>query len=292
MTRIAVLGASTEAVQIGCEFALGGCTVQLLGAQEPVAAQAVEEALRLASTRGLAGPAELERARSLIAPGADAEGRIALIVEALPESVDQKAAAIASAADAHPEALVATTSEAVGATEIGQAAGVAERMLAARYGSPPMLVAIVELAAARDTPPRLLDRVAQLLSAIGKRPVVLRREVPGMISGQLELALLRECRRLVEEGVADAAQVDLIAAERLARVWAAIGPLGSAALHAPDSLERLAEASGQDRADATALGELVASRTDLRELGDRREAALVGNTGPLLRPGTAPVNGR
>ena len=292
MTRIAVLGASTEAVQIGCEFALGGCAVQLLGAQEPVAAQAVEEALRLASSRGLAGPAELERARSLIAPGTEAEGRIALIVEALPESVDQKAAAIASVAEPHPEALVATTGEAVGATEIGQAAGVGERMLAARYGSPPMLVQIVELAPARDTPPRLVDRVAQLLSAVGKRPVVLRREVPGMISGQLELALLRECRRLVDEGVADAALIDAVATERLARVWAAIGPLGSAALHAPGSLERLAEASGQDRGDATAIGELAAGRTDLRDLGERREAALVGNTAVLPRPVTVPVNGR
>jgi len=292
MTRIAVIGGSVEAVQIGCEFALGGCAVQLLGAEEPVAAQAVEEALRLASARGLAGPPELERARALIAPAAEAEGRIALVVEALPESVDQKAAAIATCAAPHPEALVATTSEAIGPTEIGQAAGVPERMLAARYGSPPMLVGIVELAAARDTPARLVDRVAQLLRAIGKQPVVLRREVPGMISGRLELALLRECRRLIDEGAADGEQVDAVAAQRLAPVWAAIGPLGSAALRAPGSLERLAEASGEDRAAAVELGAIVAPGADLRALAERRDEALArvdGNTGRFERPPSASV---
>lgn len=273
MTRVAVIGTSIDAIQIGCEFALGGCAVQLLGPEGPAAGQAIEESLRLASSRRMAGPAELERARSLIAPAAQTDGRVALIVEALGDAAEEKARAIAAQASGHPEAIVVTTSESVSATEIGEAAGVGERMLGARFGAPPMLCAIVELSPARDTPARLADRAAQLLSAIGKRPVILRRELPGMISGALELALLRECRSLIERGVADAEQIDAVARERLARVWAAVGPLGAASLRAPGSLERLAVAAGDDPADAAALSALVEDRGDARELAARRDAA-------------------
>jgi len=55
MTRVAVLGAGTVAAQVGCEYALGGCSVLWAG-EEPGAEQRVEEALRLAASSGLAGP--------------------------------------------------------------------------------------------------------------------------------------------------------------------------------------------------------------------------------------------
>ncbi|HXD56106.1 MAG TPA: 3-hydroxyacyl-CoA dehydrogenase NAD-binding domain-containing protein [Solirubrobacteraceae bacterium] len=274
VTRIALLGDGPDAAQIGCEFALGGCAVQLVGFGE-LAGRHVEDSLRLASLRGLAGPPDLERARSLIAPAAEAEGRLTLIVEALSGPVEGRASVIAPVAALHPEALVVTTGEVAGPTEFGERAGTGERTLAARYGSPPMLVGVVELLAARDTPARLADRVAQLLRAIGKHPVTLRREVPGMISGQLELALLRACRRLVEDGVADAEQIDRVAAEGVARGWAAIGPLGAAALRPADALARLAGASGVDRTEAQAIERLLGDRRgEEAELRRRRDETL------------------
>ncbi len=105
-------------------------------------------------------------------------------------------------------------------TELGEAAAVGERMLSTRYGDPPLLCPVVELLAARDTPRRLLDRVSQLLRALGKRPVALRREVPGLVSGRLELALLRETSWLLERGAIDAEDLDELVRDSLARRWA------------------------------------------------------------------------
>jgi 3-hydroxybutyryl-CoA dehydrogenase len=257
LTRIAVLGDGTDAAQLSGEFALGGCSVVWLNGGPERSAQLVEEALRLAAGYGLAGPAELERARALIGHAeevAGVDGRLTLIVEALPEEIETKAAGIGPLAAAHPEALVATTSEAVSVTAVGEAAGVGERTVAMRYGTPPMLNPLVELLAARDTPPRLLDRVSQLLRAIGKRPVAVRREVPGMLSGRLEVAMLRECRWLLENGVAGAEEIDEVVRDGLARGWAVAGPLQSAALRGA-SLALIAEAIGEDPAATEPLAE-------------------------------------
>ncbi|HEX9482750.1 MAG TPA: 3-hydroxyacyl-CoA dehydrogenase NAD-binding domain-containing protein [Solirubrobacteraceae bacterium] len=256
MTRIAILGEGAQAAQIAAEFALGGCSVEWLSAEAERSQLLAEESLRMAAVHGLAGPADLERARALLGEGhpeTGADGRLALIVEALPEELDAKAEGIARLAAAHPEALVATTSEALSVTAIGEAAGVGERMLAARYGRPPLLTPLVELLAARDTPPRLLDRVSQLLRAIGKRPVVLRREVPGMLAGRLEVAIARECMWLLESGVADAEVIDEVVRDGLARVWTTAGPLQAAALDGGSSLAMVAASIGADPASGASL---------------------------------------
>jgi 3-hydroxyacyl-CoA dehydrogenase len=281
VTRIAVLGEGAPAAQLGGEFALGGCTVVWLSTERERSQQLLEEALRLAAGHGLAGPADLERARALVAhadPSAGAEGRLTLIVETLPEQLQSKAQAIAPLAADHPEALIASTSEAISVTAIGEQAGVSERMIATRYGDPPMLSPLVELLAARDTPPRLLDRVSQLLRAIGKRPVILRREVPGMLAGRLEVAILRECLWLLESGVADAEVIDAVVRDGLARGWTVAGPLHLAGLRG-GAPALVAEAIGEDPAARMPLERLAGNGADgeaLAKLRERRDEALAG----------------
>ena len=277
MTRIAVLGAGQRAAQIGCEFALGGCSVVWPAAGEASAASMTEDALRLAAAHGLAGPADVERARAL-ASDATAEGRVALILEAGTGNLDldEKAKALGALAAEHPEALVATASGGVPITELGEAAGVGERIVALRYGEPPLLQPVVEMLAARDTPPRLLDRISQLLRAIGKRPVTLRRELAGTIAERVEVAVLRECLWLLERGVADSSQIDEIVRDGLARTWAVSGPLQAASLEDLGELARVAAAIGHDPAAEMSLDELAATRpTDEEEAArGRRDAAL------------------
>jgi 3-hydroxyacyl-CoA dehydrogenase len=243
VTRIALLGSSETGVQIGCEYALGGCSVVWVAADEDANRRRVEQTLRRAAQLGLAGPAELEHARALMIHGEEASGgeRLTLIVEALAEDLGLKADAIAPLAARHPEALVATAGSAISLSELATAAEVGERMFATVYGSPPMLTPLVEIAAARDTPPRLLDRVSQLLRAIGKRPVALQREVPGMISRRLELALLRECMALLEAGVASSETLDEVLRDGLARRWRLEGPLQAVRRQGAEAVQEPAE---------------------------------------------------
>lgn len=268
MTRVAVLGTGPAAAQVGCEYALGGCSV-LWSGEGSGADQRVEQALRFAAIYGLAGPPELERARSLMARGdatISSVERLTLIVDAQSAPLEQRAAAIADIAGRHPEALVATMAL-VAPTDLGEAAEVGERMLAMRYGDPPLLSPVVELLAARDTPRRLLDRIAQLLRALGKQPVALRREVRGLVSGRLELALLREAAWLLERGAVEAEDLDALVRDSLARRWALAGPVESGAI---DAREELAGLTG-DETDARALASLSALAA---EIPPERAAAL------------------
>jgi 3-hydroxyacyl-CoA dehydrogenase len=247
VTRVAVLGTGPIAAQIGCEYALGGCSV-LWSGEEEGADQRVEEALRFAAANGLADPPDLERARSLMArgdPTISSVERLTLIVDAQSVPLGRRAAAIAEISGRHPEALVVSAALIPGPTELGEAAGVGERMLTTRYGEPPLLCPVVEVLAARDTPRRLLDRVSRLLRALGKRPVALRREVPGLVSGRLELALLREVSWLLERGAVDAEDLDELVRDSLARRWALAGPVEAGAIGSREELAALAGLAGE-----------------------------------------------
>jgi 3-hydroxybutyryl-CoA dehydrogenase len=284
MTRIAVLGAGPLAAQIGCEYALGGCSVLWSDDDEagPASAAAVEDALRVAATAGLAGPAELERARSLMSrgdPTISSAERLTVILDAQHLPLEQRASSIAEIAARHPEALVASATPVASVTALGEAAGVPDRMLATRYGDPPLLSPVVELLAARDTPQRLVERVSQLLRALGKHPLLLRREVPGLVAGRLELALLREAAWLIERGVIDADTLDELVRDSLARRWALVGPVASAALSSPEELIELAHAVGTEQpggAAANGLASLTGSADQERlpVLRERRDDGL------------------
>ncbi|MHB8531087.1 MAG: 3-hydroxyacyl-CoA dehydrogenase NAD-binding domain-containing protein [Solirubrobacteraceae bacterium] len=243
-----VLGVGDAGAQIACDFALGGCSVVWFDELQQAAAERLEQTLRMVGRQGLAGPAELERARAMLTPqargweGAGSGGRVTLVLEALPEEAGLKADSLYHLARLHPEALVATTSTTVGVTSLGEAAGAAERMLCLGYGPAPLLTPTVELIAAATTPPRLVQRVSQLLRAIGKRPVVLAREAPGLVGERLRLALLRESLSLVARGVATPEQVDEIVRELLARGWRHGGPFAEAALEQTGTIEAAAAA--------------------------------------------------
>jgi 3-hydroxyacyl-CoA dehydrogenase len=280
VTRVAVLGVGRAGAQIATDYALGGCSVVWIDDHPEEAMQRIEQALRLLAHHGLAGPAEIERARALLSRRdgpVGSEGRLTLIVESLPERLEVKAELLGELGRHHPEALLASSGALVSPTVLGEAAGAGERMLCAHYTGPPLVTSLVELLAARDTPPRLLQRLVQLLTAIGKHPVVLGREAPGLLGERLRLALLRECLSLVRRGVATHEQVDRAVREGLAREWRLAGPLEEAAIAGPEAVARAARAVFPSLAGEDAVEGLVAQlpeQEDAEPARERVEAAL------------------
>ena len=65
----------------------------------------------------------------------------------------------------------------------------------------------------------------ELLTSLGKQPLLVKREAPGFVVNRLQMALLREALWLVENGVASAEDVDKAISAGLGRRWATTGVL-------------------------------------------------------------------
>jgi 3-hydroxyacyl-CoA dehydrogenase len=70
----------------------------------------------------------------------------------------------------------------------------------------------------------VVGRAAEFYRALGRRPVILRREMPGHIANRLASALYREAVFLVEQGVASVADIDAALCNGPGLRWAVMGP--------------------------------------------------------------------
>lgn len=242
--RVAIVGAGLMGAQIGCEYALGGHAVLWIARDREAAAGRVQRALELALAYGLveAAAAEAARARMRYQEAREGpEGELDVIVESLPENLELKAAVLGELCGRHPAAILATNTSSIAITALSEAVGAAERTVGTHYWNPPLLMPLVELVAAERTPLELRERVAGMLRGIGKRPVILEHEVPGLLWNRLQLAVLRESLWLVEHGVASPQAIDEVMRDGLARRWRLTGPFETVGLGGASTFDAIAE---------------------------------------------------
>ena len=267
--------------QIACEYALGGHAVVLLGRDARRAAQAAEAAFELAEQAGLqsvAACAEARRRLMVLTDPHEVGSPPGIVVESVPEDLELKAAVLRPLAGLWPEATLATNTSSLSITALGAAVGAPSRLLGTHYWNPPLLMPLVEVVRGPDTSEQLAARTIETLRRLGKRPVLVRRDVPGFIWNRLQFALLREALWLLEHGVAGAEEIDEVVRDGLARRWRLTGPfetaeLGGLATFARISANLFGELS--TAVDAPALARLEPRDPDtLASIKARRDAAL------------------
>lgn len=231
--RVTIVGAGLMGAQIGCEYALGGHDVVLCARDAGAARDRAEAALALVEREGLRDPAAVAAARRRIFASADtaeAAANADVLVESLPEDLSLKATVLRRALEAAPRAIVATNTSSLSISALGDAVAAPERTVGTHYLNPPLLMPMVEVIAGRGTSDETLAFARETLAALGKLPVVVRRDVPGFVWNRLQFALVRELAWLAENDVATPEDLDLVVREGLARRWRRVGPLRAIAL--------------------------------------------------------------
>lgn len=133
---------------------------------------------------------------------------VQLLFEGVPEVMDAKAEALAYACAALPEsAIVASTSSTFLSTALAAMVSGPQRFLNAHWLNPAHLIPLVELSPHPGTEPAVTQRVQELLKQIGKA-TVLCGPSPGYIVPRLQVVLMNEAARMVEQGVATAEDID------------------------------------------------------------------------------------
>jgi carnitine 3-dehydrogenase len=120
-------------------------------------------------------------------------------------------------------AILASSSSGLLIGELHQVLTHPEKCLIAHPWNPPHLLPLVELVPGKNTSPHTVTRTYELMSTIGKIPVIVQKEVPGHIANRLQAAVWREAIDLVDRGVCSVEDVDkaLVAGPGLR--WAFMG---------------------------------------------------------------------
>jgi 3-hydroxybutyryl-CoA dehydrogenase len=157
---------------------------------------------------------------------ADAARGAAFVFEAAPEKLALKQRIFADLeALVAADTILASNSSAIPSTEIGRHLTHRARVLGAHFWNPPHLVPLVEVIQNAYTSDEVIGRTMALLAEAGRKPVHVRRDIPGFIGNRLQHALKREAIALLAAGVADAEAIDTVVKTGFGARMAVLGPL-------------------------------------------------------------------
>lgn len=137
--------------------------------------------------------------------------------------MEAKAEALAFACAAlADDAIVASTSSSFLSTALAAMVTNPSRFLNAHWLNPAHLIPLVEVSPHPGTDPAVTQRLQDRLARIGKTPVLCGPS-PGYIVPRLQVVLMNEAARMIEEGVATAADIDLATRYGFGIRYAAMG---------------------------------------------------------------------
>jgi 3-hydroxybutyryl-CoA dehydrogenase len=210
--RVGVLGGGRMGAGIAHAFVLAGAEVTVVERDEAAADAAsarLRGSLQNAVDRGSTGRpiAELETAFTTAIDAAAFAG-CRLVVEAVPEDRALKAEALGSVESViDAGAALATNTSSISIDDLAAGLSRPERFLGLHFFNPVPPSTLVEVVIGTATAPELVDDARSWVEALGKTAIVVR-DAPGFASSRLGVALALEAIRMVEEGVASAADID------------------------------------------------------------------------------------
>jgi ketoreductase RED1 len=125
---------------------------------------------------------------------------------------------------APPDALFASSSSALPATAVAERMRRPERLVIGHPFNPPHLVPLVEVVPGARTDPAVAERAVAFYRAMGKRPQLVKKEIPGFVANRLQNALFREAVHLISQGVVTEQELDDVVTSSIGLRWAIAGP--------------------------------------------------------------------
>ena len=176
---VAVIGAGTMGAGIARIFAEQGARVRLMARRRE----------SLESARARLDASDMRTTTFLD----DAPEGAELVIETIVEETEPKRAVLVRAEElAAPDALVTTNTSSLPLAALEDVLQRPERFAGLHFLNPPELVEAVEVVGGAHTSPATLETLAALMRELGKTPIVVRRDTPGLVVNRLQYALLRE----------------------------------------------------------------------------------------------------
>jgi 3-hydroxybutyryl-CoA dehydrogenase len=215
--NVAVIGAGTMGHALAQVFASHGCTVGLTDNRKdelPVALGLIRANLETLAEAGRMPAEEIGPTLARIRPSArieEAAGSADLAIEAVVEDRAVKQAVFA-ALDRHcpPHAILASNTSYLNIFDFVRT-GRPDRVAITHWFTPPHIIPLVEIVCGPQTSPETAATLERLLTAMGKKPIVIRRFLPGFIANRLQSALTQEALFLLDNGYATAEEIDAAA---------------------------------------------------------------------------------
>jgi 3-hydroxyacyl-CoA dehydrogenase len=147
------------------------------------------------------------------------------VQENAPERPEFKIKLFADMDDATPPtSIIASSSSSITPSVMQSKCKRPERILVGHPFNPPHIIPLVEVVGGTKTSPEAIQRAIAFYASIGKKPILLNKELPGHVANRLQAALYREVMYLIQQGVLSVADADAAVSYGPGLRWGVMGP--------------------------------------------------------------------
>jgi 3-hydroxybutyryl-CoA dehydrogenase len=244
---VAIVGSGLMGRGIGQAFAVAGHYVLMTDLSLDIlnkAREQVKSSLQMMQSVGLLSEVpEKILERITLEPNLEAAASKAnFVVEAVFENLDVKKDMFHKLDRAsNPDTVLASNTSSLPVSSIASMTSHPERVVGAHFWNPPHLMPAVEVVYGGRTSDDAVRKAVEILQGIGKKPAIVRKDVPGQIGIRILYAMIREATGLVESGVASPEDIDTVVKQALGTRLEVVGPLELADLSGVDLVNNIAK---------------------------------------------------
>ncbi|MBU3631919.1 NAD(P)-binding domain-containing protein [Polynucleobacter sp. es-GGE-1] len=233
MKSVAVIGTGIMGAGIAAGFIAKNIPVVILGRSKDKADACLDKAIALAKKIGVDGDnatkdeADMKKQQFVgVLEEWQDWGNFSWVIETVAENLELKQQIFQYLDQVVPENIpIGSNSSGFPISKIAEGLKTAKRMMGAHYFMPAEVVPLVEIVMGQKTAIQFAEQACELYKAIGKKPVLVKKDIPGFLANRIQHALMREALSLVQEGIATPEDIDDAVRYSFGFRYAAVGPM-------------------------------------------------------------------
>lgn len=152
-----------------------------------------------------------------------------------------------------PAALLTTNTSGLRVTDVARAVTCPERFCGMHWWNPPDLMPLVEITKGDQTSQETAERVRELALSLEKKPIIVKKDILGIVGNRLQYAVLREALHIMALGAAGPEEIDAAMKYGPGFRYAVLGPLETADLGGVDIFQTVSDYLLPDLGEETRL---------------------------------------
>ena len=231
ISKVAVVGAGVMGAGIAQVFAQQGFSVIVNDLNEDILQKAekrIKDSLYLLQQNGILSGKNLKEALQNITFSSrlDEISGVHMVVEAIPEQIKLKQGLFRELDKMFSsDVILATNTSGISISAIASATKKPDRVVGMHWWNPPYIIPVVEIIKGEKTKEEIVEAVSELAVRLNKKPVLVKKDIPGFLGNRMQYALMREAVYLLEEKVASAEDIDTMVKAGFGFKFPVIGPL-------------------------------------------------------------------
>ena len=277
--QIVVIGAGNMGEGIVQSFAQAGKNVKVLSRKRETldkCLQQIDTNLKLfAEFQLLEEAPEVIKSRITYIPMAELSEAIRgchFIVETIPEVLADKKELFGKLDGCDPDVILASNTGSITITTLTEDMKTAYRVVGTHYFNPAHIMPLVEIHRGKYTSDKVVQTTRDLMLQVGKKPILVKKEIPGFIVNRVQGAIFREISYLLDEGIATPEDIDMAAKAMYGFRLSCIGPMEADDMIGLDTSARVSANLFKTLSNRTEPSATLLDKVNKGELGIKTES--------------------